>query len=123
MPDVKVFVKGGITADGNIHQPLRSYISIHLDCSECFVGGEHIDLMVIPIVDGEMEYTTQQPRLYSGSDVIIEVSGYAYASRMANIEDRLKAIAIEVKKALGLGDAHRASITYFVVEENYWAAV
>jgi hypothetical protein len=70
-----------------------------------------------------MEYTTQQPRLYSGSDVIIEVSGYAYASRMANIEDRLKAIAIEVKKALGLGDAHRASITYFVVEENYWAAV
>jgi hypothetical protein len=125
MPDVKVFTKDDITTDRNLYKSVRRTVAGNLSCEECDVRPEQVDVMIIRVVNGE-QYTPASIHaieLYSNADVLIEICGYAHTSRMANIDERIAAIAARVKQLLGLQEEQRVCITYFVVQDRCWVAV
>jgi hypothetical protein len=124
MPDVKMLMKEHVGYDRNFSAFVSRTVAEQLTCVECEVSPHQVDVLLITCrasVVAETVHTTRGVELNSNSDAIIEVAGYAYPSRMDNIEDRLKAIARGVKKVIG-GHCH-VSITYFEVANGCWTSV
>jgi hypothetical protein len=126
VPDVKMFIKRSIQPDKrltNFDYRVRELIAGQMSCKECEVTPEQIDLMVFRDTSGGPihKHLSEHSFLhFSESDIIIEVAGYAYPSRITNIEDRLRWIAAWVKGNMKLD---KVSITFIPVQEGYWTSI
>jgi hypothetical protein len=125
---VKIFLKGSFEITDDFDWIIRDYVSAHLNCAERAVSVDDIDIVLIQGPPARSIKTKEEGSVsffpphcsFCDSDVLIEVSGYAYPSRMANITKRLEAIARVVK--LELGGRCKVSIAFLPVQEGCWYA-
>ena len=120
MPDVKVFLLDDQLPRNNFHKFVRRTVAEQMSCEECEVTPGQIDLMIFPCVDTNTMHASRGVGIYSDAVALIEVAGYAYASRMANMPKRLELIVTELKKVLG--ERRKVSITFLPVQEGCWFA-
>lgn len=131
MPDVKVYTVGG---EGRLRDELPEIVAEQMSC---YVPRRadptkldyykldpesEIDLFVItcnPRLPNPMDAVL----LRSKTDVIIEIAAYDFEDRMRNIDERIKNIAMSVKKMLEMESHQAVSITFIPVQQRCWASV
>jgi hypothetical protein len=120
VPDVKMFVRKSMHLHRDFWRDMRTLVAVQMACEECSVTPAEIDLLVVRTESPSATGLKLPVVLCSGSDILIEVSGYAYPSRMSNRDTRIKNIAEGVKQMLG--DRYKVSITFLPVQDGCWCS-
>lgn len=134
MPDLKMRYPGtifvdedGVTDEDTILEFIEyiaEFVAAYLDCDD-YSGAplelkpEHIDVHLMPY---QSEYTR-----FLGAPILVEITGYDYPERMANINARLGHIRDFMSEAIrGFGDYYReggseVAVTFIPIKDGCWA--
>ncbi len=125
MPDVRVdydpsVFLAGAAWEADLRSEIAHFVARELSCLDDdggkveMNGVEHIDIFMRPF--GESVHSTT-------ADVIITITGYDYADRMRDIDERLKRIGIAVKGTMRSPVGKRVSLMFVPIPAKCWVAV